>query len=246
MKKRILCAILSLVAVFSIVGFKATQTWFSGGEMKGQVLKSGSLNFTASGDLELKNPSALVLPGETLELKEAIVITNTSTIDTELRIRVECTYDGQTESFPWIEFVNDGDSKWYVDGDSGYIYYCPNGKNNENRRIPAPELPETTTVKETTTIAETTVEGETTVEVETTTDGGAVIDFENPADNEIPLAGTIKISGKVPVELQGKDMTIRFILEAKQADFMEWQNFYNDNGMPTTTTTTTTTAVSEE
>lgn len=245
MKKRILCAILSLVAVFSIVGFEATQTWFSGGEMKGQVLKSGSLNFTASGDLALKDENALVLPGETLELKEAIVITNTSTIDTELRIRVECTYDGQTEAFPWIEFVNSGDSKWYVDEESGYIYYCPNGTNTEEgRRIPAPEIPETTTV-ETTTVAETTVEGgETTTESETTTDGVAAVDFENPAVNEIPLAGTIKISGKVPIDLQGKDMTIKFILEAKQADFMEWQNFYNEAGMPAATTTTTT-AVSE-
>lgn len=242
MKKRILCAILSLVAVFSIVGFKATQAWFSGGEMKGQVLKSGNLNFTASGDLALEDPTALVLPGETLKLKEAIVITNTSTIDTELRIRVECTYDGQTESFPWVEFVNDGDSKWYVDGDTGYIYYCPNGKNNSNRRIPAPNIPETTTVKETTTLED----EATTLEGETTTDGVAVIDFDNPAENEIPLAGTIKISGKVPTELNGKRMTIRFVLEAKQADFMEWQNFYNDNGMPTTTTTTTTVETTTE
>lgn len=244
MKKRILCAILSLVAVFSIVGFKATQTWFSGGEMKGQVLKSGSLNFTASGDLALKNENALVLPGETLELKEAIVITNSSTIDTELRIKAVCTYDGQTEEFPWIEFVNEGDSKWYVDGDTGYIYYCPNGTNtDEGRRIPAPEIVETTTVAETTTI-----EGETTVEGETTTDGGAEVDFENPAANQIPLAGTIKISGDVPVDLQSKNMTITFVLEAKQADFMKWQNFYNEAGMPTATTatTTTTTAVSEE
>ncbi len=215
MKKRILCAILSLVAVFSIVGFKATQTWFSSGEMKGQVLKSGGLNFTASGDLALKDEKALVLPGETLELKEAIVITNTSTIDSELRVRAVCTYDGQTESFPWIEFLNDGNSKWYADQESGYIYYCPNGKDNADRRIPAPEIPETTTVAETTTVGSD----------ETTTDGGAVVDFEEPADNEIPLAGTIKISGDVPFALQDKEMKITFILEAKQADFVEWKYF---------------------
>lgn len=222
MKKRILCVILSLAAVFSLVGFHSTQAWFSSGKNKSQVLKSGGLNFTATGDLALaEDEKDLILPGAELTLKEAISITNNSTIDSELRIRVECTYDGKTESFPYIEFVNDGDSKWLVDEEDGYIYYCPNGIENTDRRIPAPEIQETTTVVEITTTQDA-QEGETT---ETTTDGAAAVDFENPAENEIPFAGTIRISGNVPIDLQNKEMTIKFILEAKQADFVEWEYF---------------------
>ncbi|MBQ7956468.1 MAG: hypothetical protein IJ279_00400 [Clostridia bacterium] len=218
MKKRILCVILSLAAVFSLAGFHATETWFGSGENKSMKLSSGDLDFVTSDDLKLKDESALVLPGEELELAKAIVITNYSTIETELRVRVECTYDGSTEVFKWIEFVNEGDSEWEV-GEDGFIYYAPGG----NRRIPATEgkPTETTTVAETTTEAGTDV-GETT---ETTTDGVAAVDYENPAENEIPLGGKIKISGDVPIKLQGKNLKLKFIIEAKQADFVEWEYF---------------------
>ncbi|MBE6783075.1 MAG: hypothetical protein E7536_03595 [Ruminococcaceae bacterium] len=233
MKKRILCVILSLVAVFRFMGFNATEAWFGSGENKSMILKSGDLDFTASGDLALsEDEKDLILPGAELDLKEAIVITNLSTIDTELRVRVECTYvdkDGvKSQPFPWIEFVNqeDTESKWYVDENDGCIYYCPNGANSTDRRIPATEGKPT----ETTTVAETTTEAET----EATTDGGAVVDNEVTetttrvyAKNEIPLAGTIIISGDVPIDLQGKEMTIKFILEAKQADFLTWEQFDN-------------------
>ncbi|MBP3330069.1 MAG: hypothetical protein J6L89_04460 [Clostridia bacterium] len=218
MKKRILCVILSLAAVFSLVGFHATETWFGSGENKSMKLSSGDLDFSVEGDLKLKNEDALVLPGQELELAKAVVITNYSTIDTELRVSVECTYDGSTEVFKWIEFVNAENSNWEV-GDDGYIYYAPGG----NRRIPATEgkPTETTTVAETTTEAGTEV-GETT---ETTTDGVAAVDYENPAENEIPLDGKIKISGDVPIDLQGKELNLEFVIEAKQADLVEWEHF---------------------
>lgn len=231
MKKRILCVILSLVAVFGLVGFNATEAWFSSGENKSMKLSSGNLNFTASGTLALADEETdLILPGAELTLKEAITITNTSTIDTELRVRVECTYvdkNGVTSKpFIWIEFKNAGDSNWEV-GEDGFLYYTPKAVAGDDRRIPAPEIEvtEATTVPETTTEAESGDATDTTETTETTTDGGAVIDFENPADNEIPLAGTIIISKEVPIDLQGKEMTIKFILEAKQADFLTWEQF---------------------
>ncbi len=261
MKKRILCVVLSLVAVFSLVGFNATEAWFSSGENKSMKLNSGDLNFTASGDLTLaEEEKDLILPGTELDLKEAIVITNTSTIDTELRVRVECTYvvndEGATsQPFTWIEFKNAGESKWEV-GEDGFLYYTPKAVVGDDRRIPAPEIEETTTVPETTTEAgtENGEAAETTEITETsqTTDGGAVVDNEVTetttettaetttrvyAKNEILLAGTIIISKDVPVDLQGEKMTIKFFLEAKQADFMEWKNFNNPNGMPPTVPT---------
>lgn len=211
MKKRIICVVLSLVAVFSLLGFHATETWFGSGENKSMQLSSGDLDFTAVGDLSLsEDEKDLILPGAELTLKEAIVITNLSTIDTELRVRVECTYDGSTEVFKWIEFLNDGESKWFVDPDDGCIYYTPKVVQGDDKRIPAVDIEVT----------------------ETTTDGGAVVDGEVTetttrvyADNEIPLAGTIKISGDVPVELQGKELKLEFFIEAKQADFLDWETF---------------------
>lgn len=239
MKKRIICVILSLAAVFSLVGFHATETWFGSGENKSMQLSSGNLDFTVEGDLKLKNENALVLPGEELELAQAIVITNLSTIDTELRVRVECTYEGSTESFKWIEFVNDNNSNWEVDPDDGCIYYAPDG----NRRIPGVEIEETT-VPETTTAAE------------TTTDSGAVVEDEAPetttettsrvyADNEIPLGGIIKISGDVPIDLQGKELQLKFVIEAKQADFVEWEYFTSVEETTTVVTTTEETSTEE-
>lgn len=236
MKKRIICVILSLAAVFSLVGFHATETWFGSGENKSMQLSSGNLDFTVEGDLKLKDENALVLPGEELELAQAIVITNLSTIDTELRVRVECTYEGSTESFKWIEFVNDNNSKWVVDPDDGCIYYTPGP--NGNRRIPGIEIPETTTV------------------VETTTDGGAVVEDEATetttettsrvyADNEIPLGGIIKISGDVPIDLQGKALKLNFVIEAKQADFVEWSHFTSVEETTTVVTTTEETSTEE-
>ena len=227
MKKRILCVILSLAAVFSLIGFNATQAWFGSGENKSMKLSSGDLDFTVEGDLKLKDENVLVLPGEELELAQAIVITNLSTIDTELRVSVECTYDGSTEVFKWIEFVNEGDSQWVV-GEDGYIYYTPKKVAGDDRRIPATKgkETETTTVVETTTVAETTTDGGEAVAdgevTETTTETTTQRVYKA---NEIPLAGKIRISGDVPVELQGKELKLNFVIEAKQADFVEWEHF---------------------
>lgn len=247
MKKRILCAILSLVAVFSLVGFNATEAWFSDGENKILTLKSGKLDFSATGNISLKDKEAVVLPGTTLELEEAIVITNNSTIDTELRILVECIPEGgaQEDTSSWINFEIEGDSNWV--SEDGYIYYRPGG----NGIIPPPVIPETTTipeVSEITTAQETTTEEvavaadeETTTEAITETTTTRVY-----ASNEIPFAGTMIISGKVPPEYNGKTMKINFVLQAKQADLMEWKNFDNPYGMPTTTVSTTASTTSAQ
>ncbi len=229
MKKRILCVILSLAAVFSLVGFNATEAWFSDGENKILTLKSGKLDFSATGNISLKDKEAVVLPGTTLELEEAIVITNNSTIETELRIRVECIAEdgGETDTSSWIKFEIEGNDSWV--SEDGYIYYRPGG----NGIIPPPEIPETTTIPE---VSETTTAQETT---ETTTEEVAVAADEETtteaatettttrvyASNEIPFAGTMIISGEVPPEYNGKTMKINFVLQAKQADLMKWTDF---------------------
>ena len=242
MKKRILCAILSLAAVFSLIGFNATQAWFSEGENKSMELKSGNLDFTATGNVSLEDENIDILPGATLNLAEAIVITNNSSIDTELRILVDCSYEAEEGEealewdSSWIEFVFDGNgSDWVQEGE--FIYYRPNG----NGRIPAVEIAETTTqVTETTTEsttetttaeAEALAEGEETSEtttVETTTAETTTAETTTTrvyAANEIPFAGKIRISKDVPPEFNNKTVNFNFTIQARQADFMEWENF---------------------
>lgn len=241
MKKRILCVILSLVAVFSLVGFNATEAWFSDGNNKGMEIHAGNLNFTAS-ELSLKTTdengeNIKFLPDSTIELEKPVYITNESTIDTELRIKIECSYvdkNNQTvEGLPWalVESADDANS-WKIVEEEGisYIYYRPDG----NSRIPAVKAAETTTKAPSD--EEAVDEGEVT-ESETTVVTTAV----PTGENVIVFDGSLKINGKVPFELNGKDMTISLVIQAKQADFMEWKNFYNPAGMPVAETTTTTT-----
>lgn len=247
MKKRILCAILSLAAVFSLIGFNATQAWFSEGENKSMELKSGNLDFTATGNVSLEDENIDILPGATLNLAEAIVITNNSSIDTELRILVDCSYEAEEGEealvwdSSWIEFVFDGnESDWVQEGE--FIYYRPDG----NGRIPAVEIAETTTqVTETTTEsttetttaeAEALAEGEETSEtttVETTT--AETTTTRVYAANEIPFAGKIKISKDVPPEFNNKTVNFNFTIQARQADFMEWTDFVSASETEVTT-----------
>lgn len=196
MKKRIICVVLTLAAVFSLFGFEATQAWFSDGKNKTQTLQAGALDFSANGSFSFETTDESgkeikVLPGMELGLSAPIEITNTSTIDSELRIKIECMYNGEAQS--WLSFVlADDETSWKLETEEdgySYIYYRPNGEG----RLEAPE-----------------------------TEEGDTFTFD----------GSIAISGKVPYELQNQEMTINLVLQAKQADFMVWENFYNDNGMP--------------
>lgn len=194
MKKRIICVVLTLAAVFSLFGFKATQAWFSDGKNKTQSLASGALNFEAVGDFSFNTvedgDEIKVLPGMKLSLASPIEIKNTSSIDSEFRMKIECLYENEPQS--WISFVlNDDENVWTIEEEADgytYIYYKPNG----NGRLSA--------VKD---------------------DQSSTLSFD----------GSISIGGEVPYEFQNKELQINLVLQAKQADFMSWENFYNQYGM---------------
>lgn len=229
MKKRIICAILSLAAVFSLVGFKATQAWFNSGENKALELRAGKIAYTATGNVTLKETNVDILPGTELEFEEAIKIFNSSSIDTELRIKVNCTYNGTVKAKwdnSWIEFITEENGGWEQEGE--FIYYRPNG----NDRIPA-VIPPTTkatttttteTVTETTTDTEQAVSEEESAEIttETTTETTTVV---ADTGNEIQFAGKIRISENVHPDFNNEKVNFSFVIQAKQADFAEWQDF---------------------
>lgn len=215
MKKRILCVILSLAAVFSLIGFNATEAWFSDGKNKSMELKSGYFDYEAKGfDIEIEGE---YLPGAVIDLADSengIEIYNSSTIETELRIKIDCEYtelngkgeavtgeDGnaKTEKKQWLTFKLPEDEKYWKivkEENTTYLYYCPKGdadKEAPNYRIPA-------------------------------TSGTQTITFNK----------ALIISGEVPPEMIEKEMDFTVTFQAKQADIMEWSDF-----TPATETTET-------
>lgn len=142
MKKRIICMILSLVAVFSFFGFEATQTWFSAGENKVQTLAAGDLKFTVEG--ELKGGDQKVLPGDDVTPEDGIKIKNESNIDSNLRVKVYFTYTDAEGTVHKVPFKNNKDDdyisvefaseNWALSGDY-YYYYTDVVKGD--LRIPA-------------------------------------------------------------------------------------------------------------
>ncbi len=210
MKKRILCVILSLAAVFSLFGFNATEAWFSQGKNKSMVLNSGKLVFEA--DNLSTSVSGEYLPGDVVKLSnssEGIKIKNNSSIETELRIKIDCEYavkddngepvtgeDGKNviEKKQWVNFsFSEGTNNWkIVTGEDGitYLYYCPKG--DASSAAPDYRIPAMTTEQ--------------------------VINFNND----------LIISGEVSNDMIDKELTFKIYIQAKQADFVEWSEFKPD------------------
>ena len=194
MKKRIICMILSLVAVFSFFGFEATQTWFSAGDKKVQTLAAGDLKFTVEGELNqpIEGGVQKVLPGDTVTPEGGIKIKNESNIDSNLRVKVYFTYkdaEGTEHIVPFKNNSNDyisvefASENWALSGDY-YCYYADVVKGD--MRIPA----------------------QTGAELE---------------NNEIPFISSIKFSGeKITQDFQGTEASVTVELQSKQADYVTW------------------------
>ena len=209
MKKRILSVILSLAAVLSLMGFNATEAWFSGGEAKSMILNSGYFDFVTNNEISFSAPEdEHILPGTVIELDNALEITNSSTIDTMLRIKIECEYIEKDENgedvkvkAPWLSFkLSQNEKNWKAvnDGEVSYLYYCPKGdanKTNSDYRISGSKA--------------------------------GTITFNN----------NLIISGEVPPEMTDKEISFKVTLQAKQADIMDWSDFSPATEAETTTVT---------
>ncbi len=198
MKKRIICMILSLVAVFSFFGFESTQAWFAAGEDKQQILAAGDLKFEVIGELNQSTTEGevqKVLPGDKVTPEGGIKITNKSNIDSNLRVKVAFTYSdengvheefftGATTDYIKVEFANENNN-WASKGNYYYYYSDP---ANDDMRIPAV----------------TGAEGE---------------------NNEIPFITAIEFNGeKITEDFQGTVASVTVMLESKQADYVTWEN----------------------
>ncbi len=192
MKKRILCVILSIAAICSMFGFSATQAWFNAGENKYQVFTAGNLTYVVAGELGVSD-GEVILPGTDVA-PGGLTVTNKSSIDSNLRIQILCTYTDENKNtitkkytgneatdFMSVEFASDSTAKW-VAGDDGYIYFYSDFAN-KNQRIEAKE------------------------------------DAEIPFISHLVFSGP-----NVDSSFSGKTVTVKVIFESKQADFIEWAN----------------------
>lgn len=129
MIRRIACLVLCLAVVFGVVSFNATQAWFAAGTEKHQILTAGDISYSVAGGF-VDTTNAYFLPGDEL-IDEPIVLTNSSNIDTQLRVKivyknytssstaVDVTYNS-TDSSSVLEVVMD--NAWQR-GNDNYYYY---------------------------------------------------------------------------------------------------------------------------
>ncbi len=199
MKKRIICMILSLAAVFSFFGFEATKAWFSAGDKKIQTLAAGDLSYTVEG--ELKAPDGRkVLPGDVVTPEGGLKVTNESNIDSNLRVRIALSYTdadgkaydqfftGSDDDYIKVTFANEN---WVLNGD--YFYYYPGGKS----------------------------------ETDTIDSESARIPAATEENNVIPFISSIEFSGEKIDDhtiFSGKVITLTVTFQSKQADYVNWTN----------------------
>lgn len=128
MKKRIISVILSLAFIISMGAYTSTQTWFSAGSEKHQSFKSGKIeylvagefiNSTANGNIE---PGIINQPGsELVDINNPIVLTNRSTIDSQIRIKISCEYYDQNNVKQTYNYIsNSEDSLLEVEFEDGW------------------------------------------------------------------------------------------------------------------------------
>lgn len=232
MKNKIICLVLSLVFVVGVFAVNGTYAWFpSYGEGAGGVLhnfKSGNIGYTLVGDF--KDITEKIVPKDELlaELSDdlkleglsegtKLYLVGTSTVDTQVRLKLFYTYidssgtkaDGDSfvsttdlseSGAPFVaELAVDANEKsyWkYNDTDNYFYYDDPLTKDDE-----------------------------TTVDVNEDINVIKAVTQEN-AQSIIPLFSSMYYSGKnsdLPTSAFGDNVfNVKIVFQAKQANFAKW------------------------
>lgn len=137
-KKRLLCIVLSLTAVFSMLFIKDSAAWIDTetGAPLGQQILVKKLNFEINGKLNsylyYEDGGQYIISDQNLIFDNDGRITgvNYSTVDTEFRCRVVydtpdqkgVVYSGSDEEHLCVEFDKTSDDMWIYNADDGYYY----------------------------------------------------------------------------------------------------------------------------
>ncbi len=226
MKNKIICLVLSLVLIGGLMGANGAYAWFvssSGGSSGGagghHLLTTGNVGYKLTGDFTADFDSNIIVPEDELlapfteETSIAkisaypdckLFLENTSSIDTQLRIKIEYGYgfteEGKikteiydhskaSESPLTVKLTNE--TLWSSDG--GYLYYGTyNAETKSSAVIPAYVAGD----------------GETAA-----------------APQLIPLFDSIRYSGEntESSQISGKTLNVKVIFEVRQSDFVSWE-----------------------
>lgn len=182
MKKKI---ILLSVLFLGIVALSVSmiRAWLTDTNTTGPVnMTVGNVKFTFTGALISTEENEWIIPGQNI-VDTAFQITNASNIGTELRLKLDITYDTDTDATSLMVFNLDT-NKWVLDGD--YYYF-------RDAMI-----------------------------VDSTSQSGKYI---IPSGTQvIPILSNISLDGsKVDNAFSGKTFTITITFEAKQSDYVTWE-----------------------
>lgn len=220
MKNKIICLVLSVVLLVGLAGANGAYAWFtlsSGGSLGGangkHIFNTGNVGYMLTGSFSTDFDSSKIIPEDELlasfdaeadatdiekisdhpECK--MFIESTSSIDTQLRIKVvygygdekEVAFDNSEASPLTVEFTDP--TLWSYNG--GYLYYGAFDETKQSSAvIPAFDA---------------TAEGAT--------------------PNVIPLFNSIRYSGENTESsmISGKEnLKVKVIFEARQSDFVDW------------------------
>ncbi len=220
MKNKIICLVLSAVLLVGLAGANGAYAWFSlkaGGSLGGvggqHILSAGNVGYLLCGNFSQAFADGTIVPEEELlssfdaELNAddiakitqypdcKMFIESTSSVDTQLRIKIvygygsesEVVFDNSVDSPLTVDFTES--AKWSYDG--GYLYYgAYDAQTMSSEVIPAFD---------------------------------AAQQGATPA--VIPLFDSIRYSGENTEnsEISGKTLTVKVIFEARQSDFVDWQ-----------------------
>lgn len=239
MKKRVLCIALSLSLLACLVAVKGTFAWISfEDETKSHMLDIGRLKYDLIGELNSNyhnaSGKALIVPGDNLIVvpvveeeeesstsgettqapsvryqKSPLILKNFSTIDTQVRLKIEYTYYNSTVQEIPSEAIYQGAASEKLEvifGDTlNYTYESTDGYwyiSTQSDIIPAVGSEEET--------------GTTTDETTTSEQN----DYEN-----IVLIESIHYKGsEYDKTYEGKEVSVTITLQAKQAYYVDWED----------------------
>ncbi len=217
MKNKIICLVLSLVLVGGLLGANGAYAWFisssggaSGGAGGHHLLTTGNVGYMLTGGFTADFDSSKIVPED--ELLSAVTdetalakitdyssckmfLESTSTVDTQLRIKVvygygdanDNVYDSSDTSPLTVELTNK--DAWSYNG--GYLYYgAYDAETQSSAVIPAFD---------------------------------AAVEGSTP--QLIPLFDSICYSGEntESTQISGETLNVKVIFEARQSEYVNWE-----------------------
>ena len=185
--KKMIGLFLIVLAALVLITTYTISAWLTDTKTTGETTFTiGKVVYTWSGSLIEVEENEHIVPGQEL-VKEEFILTNASTVSSELRFKFTSTINAVPEITDAREYLLTAfDEDWYYNASDDYYYY----------------------------------RGDITPVTE-----DEVVKYKISADNqELSVLTSLKLDGsKVGNEFRLLNLTIEMVFEAKQSDYVTWQ-----------------------